>query len=51
MVLDTKHKLVYVLGRYMDGEARKESECKSDFFVYDILSDQWNIISSDTASE
>ena len=51
MVLDPKHKLVYVLGRYLDVRTRENMDLKSDFYCYDIQSDQWSLISSDTASE
>ncbi|XP_063693965.1 muskelin-like [Bolinopsis microptera] len=51
MVLDSKHKLIYILGRYLDVRARVNMELKSDFYCYDIQCDQWNLISSDTGSE
>jgi hypothetical protein len=51
MVLDSKHKLIYILGRYLDLRARVNMELKSDFYCYDIQCDQWNLISSDTGSE
>ena len=51
MVLDPKHGLIYVLGRYVDVRARENTQLKSDFYCYDITCNQWNIISSDTAAE
>ena len=51
MVLDSQHKLIYVLGRYLEQRARENMKLKSDFYCYDIGCDQWSLISSDTGSE
>ena len=51
MVLDSKHKLIYVLGRYLESSARENISLKSDFYCYDIQCDEWSLLSSDTASE
>ncbi|KAJ7370733.1 Muskelin 1, intracellular mediator containing kelch motif [Desmophyllum pertusum] len=51
MCLDGKRKLIYTLGRYLDSEMRNSTPLKSDFYVYDITSNQWTLISEDTSSE
>ena len=52
MCMDTKRRDLYVLGRYLDAEARAaQLELTSDFFKYDLDTGQWSRISSDTADE
>ncbi|CAH3026215.1 unnamed protein product [Porites evermanni] len=51
MCLDSKKKLIYTLGRYLDSEMRSSTPLKNDFYVYDITSNQWTLISQDTSTE
>lgn len=51
MCLDYKRKLIFTLGRYLDSELRNTTPLKSDFFVYNVESQQWTLISDDTAAD
>ncbi|XP_068714480.1 muskelin-like isoform X2 [Montipora foliosa] len=51
MCLDGRKKLIYTLGRYLDSRTRNATPLKNDFYVYDITSNQWTLISEDTSTE
>ncbi|KAF3425856.1 hypothetical protein E2986_01738 [Frieseomelitta varia] len=50
MCLDPKRRQLFTLGKYLDAEYRTPENLKSDFFVYDIESNNWTQISEDTAA-
>lgn len=51
MVLDTTYKLLFLLGRYLDRGLRDAtSNVKSDFFMYDIATARWTLITDDTSA-
>lgn len=50
MCLDTERKKLFTLGRYLDATMRLPKYLKSDFYVYDIDSNQWTLITDDTAA-
>ncbi|XP_059091782.1 muskelin-like [Tigriopus californicus] len=51
MVLDTTYKLLFLLGRYLDRGLRDAtSNVKSDFFMYDIATSRWTLITDDTSA-
>ncbi|XP_048579219.1 muskelin isoform X2 [Nematostella vectensis] len=50
MCLDSRRKLIYTLGRYLDSGSRNNTTLKSDFYVYDITANHWTLISDDTAA-
>ncbi|XP_042910813.1 muskelin isoform X2 [Parasteatoda tepidariorum] len=49
MCLDPERKKIFVIGRYLDSQMRVPKYLKSDFFVYDIDSNQWTLITDNTA--
>ena len=50
MCLDPERRQLFTLGRYLDTQYRKPENLKSDFYVYDIESSKWTLISEDTAA-
>ncbi|XP_039276619.1 muskelin [Nilaparvata lugens] len=50
MCLDPKRRQIFTLGRYLDCQYRVPENLKSDFYVYDIESNQWTLITDDTAA-
>lgn len=50
MCLDPERRQLFLLGRYLDTVRRNVEKLKSDFYVYDIDSDKWTLISDDTAA-
>lgn len=50
MCVDSQRKKIFTLGRYLDQAYRLPSNLKSDFFVYDIESTKWQLITDDTAA-
>lgn len=54
MVIDGTRRVIYTLGRYIDIEfdARAlDDRPPGDFYSYDIATDKWTLLSSDTESE
>lgn len=49
MCLDVDRRQIFTLGRYLDTQYRILENLKSDFYVYDIASDKWTLISEDTS--
>ena len=49
MCLDPQRKKIFTLGRYLDQNYRTATNVKSDFYVYDIESNKWQLITDDTA--
>ncbi|XP_018909905.1 muskelin [Bemisia tabaci] len=47
---DPERRQIFTLGRYLDIQFRTPENLKSDFYVYDIESNSWTLISDDTAS-
>ncbi|KXN67295.1 hypothetical protein CONCODRAFT_10670, partial [Conidiobolus coronatus NRRL 28638] len=45
--IDPIKKRIYVLGKYVDTEARANIHLDSDFFYYDIMENQWVKLSND----
>ncbi|KAG8180418.1 hypothetical protein JTE90_022767 [Oedothorax gibbosus] len=50
MCLDPERKKIFTIGRYLDYAMRVPKYMKSDFYVYDIDSNQWTLITDDTAA-
>uniref|UniRef100_A0A2R5LHF5 Putative muskelin n=2 Tax=Ornithodoros turicata TaxID=34597 RepID=A0A2R5LHF5_9ACAR len=50
MCLDQDRKKIFTLGRYLDSAARTTECLKSDFYVYDIETNKWTLITDDTAA-
>ncbi|ELU02476.1 hypothetical protein CAPTEDRAFT_169790 [Capitella teleta] len=50
MCLDYERKQVFTLGRYLDGSIRNSTNLKSDFYMYDIESRKWTMITDDTGA-
>lgn len=50
MCLDPGRRQIFTLGRYLDTQYRVPENLKSDFYVYDIDSNKWTLISEDTAA-
>lgn len=50
MCLDPERKKIFTLGRYLDSSARTTECLKSDFYVYDIDTNKWTLITDDTAA-
>ncbi|XP_062574316.1 muskelin-like isoform X1 [Saccostrea cucullata] len=48
MCLDYERKQIFILGRYLDSSVRTSDNLKSDFYMYDINSDRWTLITEDT---
>ncbi|XP_033744964.1 muskelin-like isoform X1 [Pecten maximus] len=48
MCLDHERKQIFILGRYLDSTVRTSDNLKSDFYMYDIGSAKWTIITEDT---
>ncbi|XP_035224067.1 muskelin-like isoform X2 [Stegodyphus dumicola] len=48
MCLDPERKKIFTLGRYLDSVMRASFYLNSDFYVYDIDSNQWTLITDDT---
>ncbi|KAG8038628.1 hypothetical protein G9C98_007335 [Cotesia typhae] len=49
MCLDPEKKQLFTLGKYLDTQYRCAENLKSDFYVYDIQSNEWTKISDDTS--
>lgn len=49
MVLDTKRKQIFILGRYLDMQFRSSESVQSDFYMYDIQLNKWLLICEDTS--
>ncbi|XP_021957307.1 muskelin isoform X2 [Folsomia candida] len=51
LLLNPVRRQIFTLGRYLDGQCRPhENMVKSDFYVYDIETNKWTLITEDTAS-
>ncbi|KAK3912329.1 Muskelin [Frankliniella fusca] len=48
--LDPERRQIFTLGRYLDVNFRSPPNLKSDFYVYDIESNTWTLITEDTGS-
>ncbi|CAE1255868.1 MKLN1 [Acanthosepion pharaonis] len=48
--LDYERKQIFSLGRYLDSSLRSVENLKSDFYMYDITSGKWTLITEDTAA-
>ncbi|XP_023702338.1 muskelin [Cryptotermes secundus] len=46
--LDPERRQIFTLGRYLDTQYRSPENLKSDFYVYDIESNRWTLITEDT---
>ncbi|KAK6176578.1 hypothetical protein SNE40_014836 [Patella caerulea] len=50
MCLDYERKQIFTLGRYLDASMRASENLKCDFYMYDIGSARWTLITEDTGS-
>ncbi|CAG7818322.1 unnamed protein product [Allacma fusca] len=50
MCLDSERRQIFTLGRYIDSQTPNRFLMKSDFFVYDIETNKWTLITEDTAA-
>ncbi|XP_064633309.1 muskelin-like [Lineus longissimus] len=50
MCLDLERKQIFILGRYLDSSMRTKDNLKSDFYMYDIESGKWTLITEDTSA-
>ncbi|XP_058797930.1 muskelin [Phymastichus coffea] len=50
MCLDPEKRQIFTLGRYLDTQHRLPENLKNDFYVYNIESNEWTLISEDTAA-
>ncbi|XP_014670808.1 PREDICTED: muskelin-like [Priapulus caudatus] len=50
MCLDCERRRIFVLGRYLESSMRTGANLKSDFYMYDIDSNKWTLVTDDTAS-
>ena len=51
MVLDPVYRQIFVLGRYLERGLREvQSNIKSDFYLFDIATSSWTLITDDTAA-
>ncbi|KAK7101686.1 muskelin-like [Littorina saxatilis] len=50
MCLDPERKQIFALGRYLDPSMRSATILKCDFYMYDIMSERWTLITDDTHS-
>nr|CAD7399137.1 unnamed protein product [Timema cristinae] len=48
MCIDPDRRQIFTLGRYLDMLCRTPGNLKSDFYMYDIDSNSWTLISEDT---
>lgn len=46
--IDYERKQIFTLGRYLDSAMRTTENLKSDFYMYDIGSGKWTLITEDT---
>lgn len=51
MCIDTKRNKIYLIGRYVPKSLRYSENLKADFYVFDISSSVWQLLSDDTASD
>ncbi|XP_043287689.1 muskelin isoform X2 [Venturia canescens] len=51
MCLDPERRQLFTLGRYLDMQLRSSENLKSDFYIYDIESNKWTLISEDTGAD
>ncbi|KAI9205394.1 Muskelin N-terminus-domain-containing protein [Polychytrium aggregatum] len=49
--IDTRNKIIYTLGRYIDTDHRPIMNLDADFWKYDVSQDKWTKISEDTTQE
>ncbi|CAB3257188.1 unnamed protein product [Arctia plantaginis] len=49
-VFDPVHRRLYTLGRYLDNAQRVASNMMSDLYMYDVVTCEWSLLCSDTAS-
>ena len=50
MCLDPERRQIFTLGRYLDSNLRVTTNLKSDFYMYDIDTNKWALITEDTTS-
>ncbi|XP_064604593.1 muskelin-like isoform X2 [Liolophura sinensis] len=50
MCLDYERKQLFTVGRYLDGTMRQPENLKGDFYMYDLGSGKWTLITEDTAA-
>lgn len=51
MVLDSSCKHIFILGRYLERSMRDRAQnIKSDFYLYDIDSSRWTLVTDDTSA-
>ncbi|XP_074644616.1 muskelin-like isoform X2 [Tubulanus polymorphus] len=50
MCIHHERRQVFTLGRYLDTAMRNKDNLKSDFYMYDIESGRWTLITEDTAA-
>jgi len=48
MTLDQERRQIFMLGRYIDSSTRTLQNTKSDFYLYDLNSTRWTLITDDT---
>lgn len=49
MTLDQERRQIFMLGRYIDSSTRTLQNTKSDFYLYDLNSARWTLITDDTS--
>ncbi|CAH1783153.1 unnamed protein product, partial [Owenia fusiformis] len=50
MVVDYERKQIFTLGRYLDNSLRAADNLKSDFYMYDVETAKWTLITNDTGA-
>jgi len=48
MTLDQERRQIFTLGRYVDSSTRTPQNLKSDFYLYDLSTGRWTLITDDT---
>ncbi|XP_018018491.1 muskelin [Hyalella azteca] len=49
LCLDSERRQLFTLGRYVDSKMRTADNLKSDFYLYELDSGRWTLITEDTA--
>jgi len=49
MTLDQERRQIFTLGRYVDSSTRTPEKLKSDFYLYDLNTGRWTLITDDTS--
>lgn len=49
MIFDPKSRQIFTLGRYLDGQSRAKEQIRSEFYLFDTMTETWMEICEDTS--